>query len=67
MQMQISHYEASPAPDRGGGGGGGGGGPVVTSWDVSHSGDFVALARAGGAVSLLSVSPLGSVNHTREE
>ena len=61
---QISHYEqktstAFPLPHAHDG-------DPITSWDVSPSCDFVALVRSGGAVSLLSVSPRGSINHTRK-
>ena len=61
---QISHYEqktfsAFSLPHAHDGG-------PITSWDVSPSCDFVALVRSGGAVSLLSVSPRGSINHTRQ-
>ena len=62
--LQISHYEQTAASafslhddDDG----------SIASWDVSPSCDYVALARSGGAVSLLTVSPRGSINHTRKE
>ena len=59
---QISHYEQTSAfslhdDDDG----------SIASWDVSPSCDYVALARSGGAVSLLTVSPRGSINHTRNK
>ena len=63
--MQISHYEQTAASafslhhdddDS-----------SIASWDVSPSCDYVAVARSSGAVSLLTVSPRGSINHTRKE
>ena len=61
--VQISHYEQkmSSAFSLHHAGGDG----PIASWDVSPSCDFVALVRSSGAVSLLSVSPRGSINHTR--